>query len=380
MAWAEWAAWVVWASKLTLVVISTKRGVTAALFLCSEIALPKMAFGVIRLRVTVKSFIRATGSFAPSRVVTNDEMARLVDTSDEWIFKRTGIRRRHLIEKEGDMSTVDMSYQASLRALEMAGLTANDLDAIIVATVTPDYRLPSAACLLQNALKAKNAFAFDVVAACSGSLYALNVADRFIGAGQCKRILVIGAETMSVITNWEDRNSCVLFGDAASAAIVERSGDDATGFFDFILRSDGEQWKTISIMGGGSRAPLTAESIAQKADRATMNGRETYKFAVKALTEIANDILGRNQLQSANVTHVVAHQANLRIIEAVAERLDVPLERFVLNIEEYANTSSASLLTTYDEGLRSGRFKKGDIILMLAIGSGFVWSSALYRV
>jgi 3-oxoacyl-[acyl-carrier-protein] synthase-3 len=306
-------------------------------------------------------------------------MSRFVDTSDEWIFQRTGIRRRHLVEKEGAMSTVDMSHQASLRALEMAGLTANDLDAIIVGTVTPDYRLPSAACILQNALQAKNAFAFDVVAACSGSLYALNVSDRFIASGQCKRVLVIGAETMSVITDWSDRN-CVLFGDAAAAAIVEPTNDGSRGFFDFILRSDGNYWKTISIMGGGSRAPLTPESLAQKADRATMNGRETYKFAVKALTEIAQDILAKNQLSSSSVTHVVAHQANLRIIEAVAERLDLPLSRFVLNIEEYANTSSASLLTTYDEGLRSGRFKRGDTIMMLAIGSGFVWGSALYRV
>lgn len=330
--------------------------------------------------MTVKSIIRATGAFAPARVVTNDDMARLVDTSDEWIFQRTGIRERRLIEKEGAMSTVDMSKQAALSALELAKLEPSDLDAIIVGTVTPDYRLPSAACVLQQAIGAKNAFAFDVLAACAGSLFALNIADRFIASGQCKRVLVIGAETMSVITNWTDRNTCVLFGDAASAAIVERSDDAKAGFMDFILRSDGEYWKTISILGGGSRAPLTAESIADKADRLIMNGRETYKVAVKSLVEVAQDILKRNNLDSTSVCHVVAHQANVRIIEAVAERLDLPLERFVINIDRYANTSSASLLTTYDEALRQGRFKKGDLILMLAIGAGLAWGSALYRV
>lgn len=330
--------------------------------------------------MTGKSYIRSTGAFAPPRVMTNDEMARIVDTSDEWIFQRTGIKSRHLIEKEGAMSTIDMAEKASRKALEMADLSPNDIDAIIVGTVTPDYRLPSAACVLQNALKAKRAFAFDVVAACSGSLYALNIADRFIQSGQCKRILVIGAETMSVIANWDDRNTCVLFGDAGSAAIVESSKQADRGFLDFILKSDGEYWKTICILGGGSRTPLTAESLANKSDRVIMNGRETYKFAVKALTEVAQEILDRHGLSSSAVTHVVAHQANLRIIEAVAKRLDVPIERFVLNIERYANTSSASLLTTYDEALRSGRFKEGDLILMMAIGAGFVWGASLYRV
>jgi 3-oxoacyl-[acyl-carrier-protein] synthase-3 len=330
--------------------------------------------------VTAKSFIRSTGAFAPPRVVTNAEMAKIVDTSDEWIFKRTGIRSRHLVEKEGAMSTVDMAKKASVKALEMAGLEPNDLDAIICGTVTPDYRLPSAACVLQHRLKAKNAFAFDVIAACAGSLYALNIADRFIASGQCKRILVIGAETMSTITNWSDRNSCVLFGDAGSAAIIEKSHEHKHGFLDFILRSDGDYWKTISIPEGGSRTPLTPVSLAQKADRVIMNGRETYKVAVKALTEIAKDILNRNGLKSENVIHVVAHQANLRILEAVAERLHIPMDRFVLNIERYANTSAASLLTTYDEALRSGRFQKGDMILMMAIGAGLAWGAALYRV
>jgi 3-oxoacyl-[acyl-carrier-protein] synthase-3 len=273
-----------------------------------------------------------------------------------------------------------MSEQASLRALEMAGLSPNDIDMIIVGTVTPDYRLPSAACVLQSRLQAKNAFAFDVAAACSGSLYGLNIAHHFVSAGQVKRALVIGAETMSSIVNWSDRSTCVLFGDAASAAIVEPCQDPSKGFIDFLLRSDGDYWRTISILGGGSKAPLTPETLAQKADRAIMNGRETYKVAVKALVDVAKDILHRNGLRTASINHVVAHQANVRIIEAVAERLDIALERFVLNIDRYANTSSASLLTTYDEGSRAGRFKEGDLILMMAIGAGFAWGAGLYKV
>lgn len=278
------------------------------------------------------------------------------------------------------MSTCDMSEQAALRALEMSGYNPSDIDLIICGTVTPDYRVPSAACVLQHKLQAKNAFAFDVLAACAGSLYALNVADRFIGSGQCRRALVIGAEALSTITNWTDRNTCVLFGDAASAAILEKSDNPDNGFIDFIMRSDGDYWKTISILEGGSKTPLTAEGLAQKTDRLIMNGKETFKFAVKALTEVAKDILAKNSLRSDQVTHVVAHQANMRIIEAVADRLDVPLNRFVLNIERYANTSSASLLTTYDEALRSGRFQKGDTILMLAIGAGLAWGASIYKV
>lgn len=330
--------------------------------------------------MTHSSFIRSTGSYAPPRVLTNNDMARYVDTSDEWIFKRTGIRSRHLIESEGAMSTVDMAEKASWQAFEMAGLTAEEIDLIICGTVTPDYRLPSAACVLQQRLQAKNAFAFDVSAACAGSLYALNIANHFISSGQSKRALVIGAETLSSIVNWDDRNTCVLFGDAGSAAIIEKSPSNGSGFIDFILRSDGNHWQTISILAGGSKTPLTAKGLDQKEDRVTMNGRETYKFAVKALVEIAQDILHRNGLRSTSIAHVVAHQANMRIIEAVADRLDLPIERFVLNIERYANTSSASLLTTFDEALRSGRFKKGDLILMIAIGAGFAWGASIYRV
>jgi 3-oxoacyl-[acyl-carrier-protein] synthase-3 len=325
------------------------------------------------------AYIVGTGAYAPPRVVTNQEMSQFVDTSDEWIRTRTGIKTRHLIDKEGETTTVDMAEQAAKHALEMSNTSPDELEMIIVATVTPDYRLPSASCLLQLRLGAKNACAFDVVAACAGSLYGLTVANQFIGTKKHKKILLIGAETMSIITNWTDRNTCVLFGDAASAVIIEPSPTPDKGLIDSKVYSDATHWQTIWIPQGGSKTPLTPQGIADHADRVAMNGRETFKFAVRALPEAAIQILEKNGLKISDVNHVVAHQANLRIIEGVAERLDVPMDKFVINIDRYANTSSASLFTTYDEANRQGRFAPGDLVLMLAIGSGFVWGAGLYR-
>jgi len=330
--------------------------------------------------MTLSTLITGTGAYAPERIVTNDQLSKIIDTSDEWIFSRTGIKSRHLIEKEGEMTTVDMAEKAALKALEMTNANAYDLDLIIVGTVTPDYRLPSAACLLQQRLKAKKAAAFDVLAACAGSLYGLSIGSQFISTKKYQKILVIGAETMSSIINWSDRNTCVLFGDAASAAVLEPSPTLSQGFIDFQLYSDGSQWKNIWIPQGGSKHPITENTYREKGDRAQMNGRETFKFAVRALTECALNILEANQFKLKDVAHIVAHQANLRIIEAVAKKLDLSIDKFVINIDRYANTSSASLLTTFDEGSRSGRFKKNDLILMLAIGAGFAWGAGLYRV
>lgn len=326
--------------------------------------------------MTLRACITGTGAFSPPRVVTNDEMSKIFDTSDEWIQSRTGIKQRHIIDYEGAMTTVDMAEQASIDALKMSGIDADELEMIIVATVTPDYRVPSAACLLQERLGAKNAYAFDVVAACAGSLYGLQIAKQFITTQTHQKILVIGAETLSVLANWNDRNTAVLFGDAGAAAVVEPSD---SGFIDVKLYSDGTQWQNIWVPQGGSKSPPSHEMIDNRGDRIIMNGRETYKFAVRALTEAAIDILTKNKLDISQISHVVAHQANLRIIEAVAERLKIPMDKFVINIDRYANTSSASLLTTFNEGKRTGRFSNGDHILMLAIGAGFVWGTGLYR-
>jgi 3-oxoacyl-[acyl-carrier-protein] synthase III len=323
--------------------------------------------------------ISGSGTFTPPNTVTNAQLCEHVETSDEWIVSRTGIQSRQLIVKEGEMTTVDMAEKAALAALEMANTTAEELDMIIVGTVTPDYRLPSAACLLQNRLAAKHACAFDVIAACAGSLYGLSIANQFIANGKHQHVLVIGVESMSTILNWSDRNTCVLFGDAASAAILEPCNNSKKGFIDFQLYSDGSHWQDIWIPQGGSKKPVSADTFLDKGDRVLMNGRETFKFAIRALTHAALKILETHNISIDQVNHIVAHQANLRILEAVSERLRISLDRFIINIDRFANTSSASLLLTFDEGKRLGRFKNNELILMLAIGAGFTWGASLYR-
>jgi 3-oxoacyl-[acyl-carrier-protein] synthase-3 len=288
------------------------------------------------------------------------------------------------MKHEGEFSTADMATEAARQALAMAGVEANTLDMIIVGTVTPDYRCPSCAVIVQDRLGAKNAVAFDVSAACAGSLFALNVADKFIRSGAAKRILVVGGEALSTITNWTDRNTCVLFGDAAGAFVLDAvptNGDaGAPGLLDSRIYSDGSTWSFIYQPTGGSRQPSTPDDIAARRDRLLMNGREVYKFAVRSLVEASRTILADNGFTANDVALVVAHQANLRIIEGIGERLEVPLDRFVINIDRYGNTSSASALVTFDEAKRDGRMKSGDLVLMLAIGAGMCWSSALYRV
>lgn len=324
--------------------------------------------------------ITGTGSYVPPKVVTNHDLAKIVETSDEWIRTRTGIEERRVIDPPFSIGVVDMALHAANQAMEAAGCTATDLDMIVFATVTPDLRLPSAAALLQMRLGAVNAFGFDVVAACAGSLFGLSVAEKFIATGAAKKVLVIGAEALTSITNWKDRNTCVLFGDAAGAAIVEGGPVDGAGFLDTKLYLDGTHWDTISIPAGGSKQRLTAELLADEADKIVMNGRETYKFAVRALVDACEAILKKNDVKASDLKLVVAHQANLRIIEAVADRLAVPMDRFVVNIQKYGNTSSASLLLSLDEAVREKRAKPGDVLLMAAIGSGMTWGAGLYRM
>ncbi len=321
--------------------------------------------------------IIGTGSYAPEKVITNADLERMVETNDEWIVSRTGIRERRQAA-EGEL-TSDMALKASIRALEMARTRPEDLDLIVVGTISGDMPMPACAVFLQKKLGAKKAFAFDVSAACAGSLYGMSIAEQYLGTGRIQRALVVGAELLTRVINWKDRNTCVLFGDAAGAMVLAPSEDGQRGILSTHLHSDGTQAEILTIPGGGSKHPQGPDVLEQKLQHVQMNGREIYKFAVRALPEAIREALAFNQLTADDVTHVIAHQANQRIIEAVMERLDIPLEKCWLNIAKYGNTSSASLPTTLDEAHRAGRLKKGDLIAMMAIGAGMSWGSALVR-
>jgi 3-oxoacyl-[acyl-carrier-protein] synthase-3 len=328
--------------------------------------------------VTVnKTAIIGTGAYAPEKVLTNFDLEKLVETSDQWIVERTGIRERHLAAD--DEVTSDMALKASIRALEMASTRPEELDLVIVGTVTGDMPFPSCASFLQHKLGAKKAMAFDVGAACAGSIFGLSVGDMYIRAGTARRVLVVGAELLSRITDWKDRNTCVLFGDAAGAMVLGPSSDPQSGVIGHHLRTEGSLTDILMLKGGGSRYPMNEERLKQSFHKVFMNGREVYKFAVRALTEASRTVLEQNGLRPSQVDHVIAHQANLRIIDAILERLEVPRERCWLNIDRYGNTSSASLPTTLDEANRAGRLKKGDLILMMAIGAGMAYGASLVR-
>jgi 3-oxoacyl-[acyl-carrier-protein] synthase-3 len=328
-------------------------------------------------RVLINAHVLGTGAYAPKRVLTNQDLAELVDTTDAWIIGRTGIKQRR-IAAEGEV-TSDMAVIAARHALAMAGTKAEDLDMIIVATVSADMPLPSCAVIIQAKLGAARAFAFDVSAACAGSLYALSIADQFIKTGKASRILVIGAELLSRLVDWSDRNTCVLFGDAAGAMVVGPAPEPGRGLLSTHLHSDGTAAGILSIPGGGSQHPQSADVLARKLDKITMNGREIYKFAVRVLPQVILEALDANGLAVSDIDHIVPHQANARIVESVLERLGVPLEKCWMNLDRYGNTSSASLPISLDEANRVGRLKPGDLIAMMAIGAGMTWGSALMR-
>lgn len=306
------------------------------------------------------------GSYIPPREVTNDQLAQQIETSDAWIRQRTGIRTRFLVDPAAGVSgTTDMAERAAKNALQAGDIDPATLDMIIVGTVTADPRMPSAACMLQHRLGAHRACAFDISAACAGSLYGLAVANGFIAAGSHKRILVVGSETMSSVLDWSDRATCVLFGDGAAAAVVEPGSEPRQGFHKFDLYSDGSQHACLQLAEGG---------------KVTMNGRAVYRSAVAALVAASERILREAGLRPEDLALVIPHQANARIIEAIAKRLGIEFARFAVNLDRYANTSSASLLLAWDEASRSDRIKQGDWVLLLAIGAGMAWGAALYRV
>jgi 3-oxoacyl-[acyl-carrier-protein] synthase-3 len=320
--------------------------------------------------------IIGTGSYVPERVVTNAELEKLVETSDEWITSRTGIKERR-IAAEGE-HTSHMASKAALRAMEQAGVTAEEIDLIIIGTITPDNFTPATACHVQRILGAKNAACFDISAACSGFLYAVEIAQQFIANHTYNTVLVIGADKLSSIMDWQDRNTCVLFGDGAGAAILRyRAGSH--GVITTYMASDGNYGDILHVPGGGCAIPTTPENADQKLSTLKMNGRETFKQAVLSMGAAASKALEQAGLTPEDLTCIIPHQANMRIIEALSDRMKIPLEKFHVNLDRYGNTSAAAVALALDEANRAGRFKVGDYILLVVFGGGLTYASSVIQ-
>ena len=325
--------------------------------------------------------IIGTGSYVPTKVLTNEDLAKIVDTTDEWITTRTGIKERRIAED--DETTSDMATAAAQRALEMAGITAEELDLIIVATVTQDMFFPSTACFVQRKLGAANAVCFDINAACSGFLYAMQVARHFINTGNRTTALVIGAEKLSSLINWNDRATCVLFGDGAGAAVVRRDdsqAEDVPGrVLATIMGSDGNLTDILKVPGGAAAHPVTPDNVNDNIKTISMEGKEVFRHAVTRMKEACEQALERAGLTADDVKMVIAHQANQRIISAITDRLGVPPERTFINLHKYGNTSAASIGIALDEANRQGAIQRGDVVLLVAFGAGLTWASSVIR-
>ncbi len=321
------------------------------------------------------AMIIGTGAYVPDEVITNDYLEGLVDTSDEWIKTRTGISERR--RAASDAAVSDLAFPASKQALEAANVAPEELDLIVVATITPDTYCPSAACWLQSRLGAKRAFAFDVNAACSGFVYGLSVADQFIRSGSVQRALFVGAEIMTRVVNWKDRATCVLWGDGAGAVVLAPS-ENGRGILSSHLYSDGSNGETLTVAGGGSRVtPINRETVDQDLHTLKMNGQDTFKFAVRAFTEVCTEALQHNHLTAEEIDLFIPHQANIRIIDAAVKRLHLSKEQVMLTIHKYGNTSSASIPVALDEAVREGRIRPGDTLLLAAFGGGLTWGATV---
>ena len=321
--------------------------------------------------------VLGTGSYAPARVMTNADMEKIVDTSDEWITSRTGIKERR-IAAEGE-HTSDIAAAAALAALQNAGVAAADVDLILVATASPDMFFPATACLVQRRLGARKAACMDISAACSGFLYAMEMAKNMIATGAIGVALVIGAEKLSAWLDWTDRNTCVLFGDGGGACVLGRrpEGRPGRGILSTFMGSDGEYAQILSLPGGGSRCPITASNLDQRLNTLKMMGKETFKQAVNAMTSASLEVLDRTGLTVDDIACIIPHQANFRIIDAIADRLKVPTDRFFLNLERYGNTGAAAVAIALDEAHRAGRIRPGDKVLLIVFGSGLTWASTV---
>ena len=323
--------------------------------------------------------IAGTGRYVPEKVLTNTELTKLVDTNEEWILSRTGISERRIA---GDSeSSGSMAVGAARQAMAKAGLSAEDIDLVIVATITPDQPFPSTACHVQTTLGLRPIAAFDVEAACSGFLYILDIASAMIRTGPYRNALIIGTEKLSAITDWQDRSTCILFGDGAGAAILSRSPEEepTTGILDTLLGADGASGHILQMPGGGCRVPATTESIKDRQHFLKMNGREVFKLAVKVMEQASREILERNHLQAGQIHSIIPHQANIRIIEMLAARMDIPMERFFINLDKYGNTSAASIPIALDEAKEQGFCPSGTYSILVGFGAGLTWGASLIR-
>ena len=318
--------------------------------------------------------IIGTGSYVPEKVLTNEDLSRIVDTSDEWITTRTGIKERRIAGK--DEQTSDMAAKAALKAIEQAKILATEIDLILVATATPDMLFPATACFVQKKIGAKNAACLDISAACAGFLFGIEIAQQFITSHTYDTVLVIGADKLSSITNWTDRNTCVLFGDGAGAAILRHRGSPH-GIISTHIGSDGQFSDILFMPGGGSRCPITRDNAHQNLATIHMTGKEVYKQAVIAMLDASKKALEKAGLSINDIACVIPHQANLRIIEGIADRLGLPLDKFLVNLDRYGNTSAAAVAMALDEANRTGRIKPGDYVLMVVFGGGLTWASTV---
>jgi 3-oxoacyl-[acyl-carrier-protein] synthase III len=318
--------------------------------------------------------IISVGSYVPEKVITNADLEKMVDTSDEWITTRTGIKQRRIAAETE--YTSDMAAKAALLAMERGNITADQIDLIIVATITPDMMFPATACLVQNKIGARRSAAFDVEAACSGFIYALEIGQQFIMSRTYETVLVVGAEKLSTIVDWKDRNTCVLFGDGAGAAILQHR-TDAHGLLTACMGAEGDKAELLCMPGGGSRCPATAESVAGGLHFLRMDGKETFKNAVTAMLTAGKEALRRCEIDISQIKCVIPHQANRRIIDAVGERLGVQPDQLFVNLDKYGNTSAASVAIALDEAVQQGRIQRGDLVLLVVFGAGLTWAAAV---
>lgn len=325
----------------------------------------------------VRVKISALGTYVPPRLLTNADLEKMVDTNNEWITERTGIRERHIVDK--GVATSDLAAEAAKNALAQRGIEASDLDAILVGTVTPDMFFPSTACLVQHKLGAKGAWGFDLSAACSAFLYALQVGSQFVATGAHKRVMVIGADVMSSIIDYTDRATCIIFGDGAGAVILEAADSDSLGMIDFIHEVDGSGGCYLYMPGGGSLHPSTHETVDAKMHYVHQDGQAVFKFAVRKQTELCEKILERNGIKASDIDVFIAHQANKRIINATADRLGLRPESVVINIDRYGNTTAGTIPLAMETARQEGKLKKGDLVLLASVGAGFTVGATLLR-